>query len=189
MSALAPVRARAAAAGGARSPAHPAARSRAAVRPGLRLVTVPRAAAARLPFAILVSAILGSGLVVLLMLHTLAAQDAFTLHHLQRHAATLADTEQELTVLDQQAQAPSSLAARARSLGMVPAGSLRIVHRRDGRVVAVTVGVAPLPTVVTTTKPAAKSATAASAPPAATSSSKPAKHPRAGAHAKRRPPH
>ena len=185
MSALAPVRVRPATV--PRQKAQP----RTHARPGLRLVAVPRAAAARLPFAILVSAILGGGLVVLLMLHTLAAQDAFTLHHLQRQSATLADTEQQLTVLDQQAQAPSALAARARALGMVPATALRIVHRRDGRIVAVSIGVAappaakPAPTA--TPSPATTPTTAASHGPTPTAS-KPAKQGR-GARTKPRPPH
>src|SRR3954465_2531693 len=106
-------------------------------RPALRLVAAPRAAAARLPFALLVAGILGSGLVALLMLHTLAAQDGFTLHKLQRQSAALSDLEQQLTVANQQAQAPSSLATRARALGMVPTGDLHVLRRRDGRVVAV----------------------------------------------------
>src|SRR3954465_7809562 len=120
-------------------------------RPALRLVAVPRAAAARLPFALLVAAVLGSGLVALLMLHTPPAQDGFTLHKLQRQSAGLADLEQQLTVANQQAQAPSALAARARALGMVPTGDLRIVRRHDGRVVGVATAIvvarpAPHPT-------------------------------------------
>src|SRR3954451_14281805 len=106
-------------------------------RPALRLVAAPRAAAARLPFALLVAGILGSGLVALLMLHPLAAQYGFTLTKLQRQSAGLADLEQQLTVANQQAQAPSSLAARARALGMVSTGDLRVVRRRDGRIVVV----------------------------------------------------
>ena len=130
-------------------------------RPALRLVAAPRAAAARLPFALLVAAILGSGLVALLMLHTLAAQDGFTLHKLQRQSAGLSDLEQQLTVANQQAQAPSTLAGRARTLGMVPTGDLRIVRRHGGRLVAVATAVvvarpAPQPTASTTPTPTPK---------------------------------
>ena len=161
------------------APARPATRSRNAAlpnpapkaprgtkshaRPALRLVAAPRAAAARLPFALLVAGILGSGLVALLMLHTLAAQDGFTLHKLQKQSAGLADLEQQLTVANQQAQAPSSLAARARAIGMVPTGDLRIIRRHDGRVVAVA-------TAMVLARPAAAPTAAASPAPSASAS-------------------
>ena len=174
MSAVAPARPTTRAAAPARTSAPlrghaPGSRSQA--RPALRLVAVPRAAAARLPFALLVAAVLGSGLVALLMLHTLAAQDGFTLHKLQRQSAGLADLEQQLTVANQQAQAPSTLAARARAIGMVPTGDLHVVRRRDGRVVAVATAV-----VVTRPAPAPTATPSTAASPAATAS------PRAGAH-------
>ena len=163
-------------------------------RPALRLVAAPRAAAARLPFALLVAGILGSGLVALLMLHTLAAQDGFTLHKLQRQSAGLADLEQQLTVANQQAQAPSSLAARARALGMVPTGDLRVVRRRDGRVVGVATAMviaqpvpkpAPKPTASAAATPDAKpSPTAKPTPTPGNSAGSPAAH-----HAKPRAPH
>jgi len=187
------------------APARPGARTAARVAPqpspqsqpqsrpstALRLVAVPRAAAARLPFALLVAAILGSGLVALLMLHTFAAQDGFTLHKLQKQSAGLADLEQQLTVANQQAQAPSSLAARARALGMVPTGDLRIVRKRDGRVVAVATAVAvvrpaPKPTATASAAPNAK----ASSAPAAKAATKPATKPTAATKpAKSRAPH
>src|SRR5262249_42200423 len=122
MSAIAPVRAlplppRTAAARPAHAPA-------AASRP--RLVVVPNATAGRVPFVLAVAAVLAVGLVALLLLHTLAAQDAFTVHKLQRQTAALADQEQALTIANEQAQAPSGLAMRASALGLVPAQSLTI---------------------------------------------------------------
>ena len=128
-------------------------------RPTLRVVTAPRgarsaAAPTPLPFALVVAGVLGAGLIALLMLHTLAAQDAFTLHKLQRQTATLADAEQQLTLANQQAQAPSALAARAKALGMVPTGSLHIVRRRDGRIVAIASAV-PAPAPAPSTSPSA----------------------------------
>jgi len=186
MSAVAPARPTSRAAAPARTPAPrghaPGARSQ--PRPALRLVAVPRAAAARLPFALLVAAVLGSGLVALLMLHTLAAQDGFTLHKLQRQSAGLADLEQQLTVANQQAQAPSALAARARALGMVSTGDLRVVRRRDGRVVAVA-------TAVVVARPApAPAATASATAPSPQPSSQPSSQPTGGGrHGKSRAPH
>jgi len=171
----------------------PARGARSHPRPALRLVAAPRAAAARLPFALLVAAILGSGLVALLMLHTLAAQDGFTLHKLQRQSAGLADLEQQLTVANQQAQAPSSLAARARAIGMVPTGDLRIVRRRDGRVVAVATAMV-IPRPASTPTPSASATADAKAQPStqptshSASTPTPARSP-AVRHAKPRAPH
>jgi hypothetical protein len=153
------------------------------------VVAAPRSVPGRLPFALLVTGILGSGLVALLLLHTLAAQDAFTLHHLQHESATLADSEQQLGVAEQQAQAPSAVAARARALGMVPAGALRIVHRRDGRVVAVSIGVArpvPKPAATPTPTPAAS---ASAKPTTTTASPAAANKPRPGGRTTPSPPH
>jgi cell division protein FtsB len=106
-------------------------------RPALRLIPGRAAIAGRAPFAILVGAILGSGLIALLLLHTMAAQDAFRLHDLQRQAAELRDTQQQLEVSAQQLQSPATLAARARRLGMVPTGSISFVRLRSGRLVGV----------------------------------------------------
>lgn len=135
MSALAPARPRPV------RPPRPA-RATPSPRPALRLVAGAPAVAAKVPFAVLIAAVLGGGLLTLLMLHTLAAQDAFTVHDLQHRAAALADTEQQLELADQQASAPSTLAARARALGMVPTGSLKFVHRH-GRVVGVATALTP----------------------------------------------
>jgi hypothetical protein len=142
MSALAP--ARPARAAGTARPADRARPTRATPpsRPALRLVAGAPAVAARVPFTVLIAAILGAGLLSLLMLHTLAAQDAFTVHDLEHRAAALADSEQQLELADQQASAPSLLAARARALGMVPTGSLKFVHR-GGRVVGVATAASP----------------------------------------------
>jgi hypothetical protein len=116
--------------------------------------------AGRAPFVLLVGAILGAGLVALLMLHTLAAQDAFRLHSLQKQSKTLADVEQQLALAEQQAEAPSALAARAKALGMVPTGELRIVRHRDGRIVGVaTAAWTPAPTPVASPASSAKPAT------------------------------
>jgi hypothetical protein len=129
-------------------------------RPALRVVPGRAAIAGRLPFAILVGGILGAGLISLLLLHTMAAQDAFKLHDLQRQAADLRDTQQQLQVATQQMQAPAALATRARRLGMVPTGSISFVRLRSGRVVGVAHAApapAPAPKATATAKPGASS--------------------------------
>lgn len=163
-------------------------------RPPLRVVEPVTTPAGRIAFAILVGGILASGLVVLLMLHTLAAQDAFRLHDLQRRAAALNDAEQQLAVADQQAQAPSTLAARAKALGMVPTSSLRFTKRRNGEIVAVAVGVAPPPpapkpavTPSASAKATAPSSTKTSAKKATKPATKPATRPTR--HTKHTPAH
>lgn len=142
-------------------------------RPSLRLVASRPLAVGRLPFAILVGGILATGLVVLLMLHTLAAQDAFRLHDLQAQQAELTNAEQELALAVQQQAAPGALARRARQLGMVPTGSIAFVKvRKHGKVVGVVepppppAPPAPEPT-ASATKPADGDATGATTDPAA----------------------
>ena len=119
-------------------------------RAGLRLVATRPLTIGRLPFALLVGGILATGLVALLLLHTLAAQDAFRLQAMQRQQAALSDVEQELALAQQQAEAPATLAARARALGMVPTGSIAFVKaRKHGKVVGVVrPAVAPVAPVV-----------------------------------------
>lgn len=143
------------------SAAAPARRIDAAPRsaPVLRVVATTPLTAGRLPFAILVSAVLATGLLALLMLHTLAAQDGFRVHDLQRRAAALADTEQQLAVAVEQAQSPAELAARARKLGMVPAGAVAFIRLRDGRMVGVAHAAMPPP------PPSASPSSSASATP------------------------
>jgi hypothetical protein len=136
-------------------------------RPALRVVPRRAAIAGRLPFALLVGGILGAGLISLLLLHTMAAQDAFRLHDLQRQAADLRDTQQQLEVASQQLQAPGALAARARSLGMVPTGSISFVRLRSGRLVGVAHAepvAAPAPSVSASPRPGASSGPAATDP-------------------------
>ena len=115
-------------------------------RPSLRLVASRPLSAARLPFAIFIGVILAGGLVALLLLHTMAAQDAFRLEALQHESAALDDTEQQLAVANQQQEAPASLGARARALGMVATGSIAYVDlHHHGKVVGVVQAAAPPP--------------------------------------------
>ena len=133
------------------SPAASAARTRPQAeveshRPSLRLVAARPFTAARLPFAIFIGAILATGLVTLLLLHTMAAQDAFRLQALQHESAALDDTEEQLAVANQQQEAPATLGARAKALGMVPTGSIAYVDlHHHGKVVGVVQAAPPPP--------------------------------------------
>ena len=100
----------------------------------LHLVTRRRAQAARGPFLVAVVALLLTGLLALLVLNTVLAQDAFRLHQLQVDGRALADREQALARQVSDLQSPHSLAARATALGMVPGGSPAFLRLSDGKV-------------------------------------------------------
>lgn len=123
-------------------------------RPGrphrpLRLVPPPaprqrRRGRRRAPFIVLIALLCVGGLVSLLLLNTVLAQDAYTLHSLQKETAALADTEQALAQQVAQAENPAVLAERARSLGLVPAPNPVFVRGSDGTILGVpTPAVAP----------------------------------------------
>jgi outer membrane murein-binding lipoprotein Lpp len=124
----------------------------------------PRATVAgRTPFAVLVGGILLAGLMALLLVHTLAAQDAFRVHDLNQRLATLKDTEQQLAISAQRAASPTTLRARADALGMRPSQIDGYRHTKDGRVVSTLTAIpltvsapvpAPTATAPATRKPA-----------------------------------
>jgi hypothetical protein len=100
----------------------------------LRAVPPPRFRAARAPFVIVVVAILGAGLVGLLLLNTALAQGSFRIHDLQNRTAALQDREQQLQTAVDVAGTPAKLAAAAHRLGLVPATDPGFLRLSDGRV-------------------------------------------------------
>jgi hypothetical protein len=164
----------------------------------LRLVTARRSRAARAPFVIAVVVILGAGLLGLLLLNTVLAQDAFRLHALQLQGHVLADQEQSLQREVERLQSPQSLATQATRLGMVPGGPRAFLRLSDGKVLGVAVpGQAPVvlaaaaPAATTATKqPAAAKRPTATTPaagtwvlvPAKPTTGKPATKPATGGH-------
>jgi hypothetical protein len=146
-------------------------------RASLRLVAARPLTAARLPFAIFIGAILATGLVVLLLLHTMAAQDAFRLQALQHESSGLDDTEEQLAVANEQLAAPSVLGAHARALGMVATGSIAYVDlHRHGKIVGVVqAALPPPPPPAPSPSPSASPRPSASASPKA-ATPKPARH-------------
>jgi hypothetical protein len=124
----------------------------------LRLVPQRRSSAAKAPFVVAVVALLAGGLLGLLLLNTLVAQDSFALHDLGKQARALQQQEQDLARQVQALQAPGQLANRATSLGMVPGGPPAFLRLSDGKVLgqptAGVVPVVPAAPTTTTTKPA-----------------------------------
>jgi hypothetical protein len=108
----------------------------AATRPRLTIVPTRRSSAGRLPFYILIGAILVAGLVTVLLLHMMAAQYAFRSAGLQARLNALNDQKQQLSQLVDRDSSPTSLARRAEALGMRPS-TVGSFHRlSDGRTIA-----------------------------------------------------
>ena len=100
----------------------------------LTLVPKRRSSASRAPFAVVLVCLLAGGLLGLLLLNTLVAQQSFRLHDLAKQAAVLQEQEQALTRQVQTLQAPGELASRATRLGMVPGGPPAFLRLSDGKV-------------------------------------------------------
>ncbi len=151
--------------------------------PQLTVVAPRRQRAARVPFALVVLLVIGGGLIGLLLLNTVLAQDAFVLHDLQRRSVILGDRQQQLQETVVREEAPSVLAGRAAALGMVPGGSPLFLRLPDGKILgkprasrglAVAMPApaptpAPTPTVTPSANPSAKPSSNPSAKPGATS--------------------
>ena len=74
-------------------------------------------------FATFLSAIAGVGLLMLLAVNILSAQDAFQLSALKAEAKVVADQRAAINRQIEAASSPEALAAKARSLGMRPSDS------------------------------------------------------------------
>jgi hypothetical protein len=105
--------------------------------------------------------LLVGGLLGLLLLNTLVAQDSFALHDLSAQSRQLQLREQQLASQLEDLQAPEQLAERASKLGMVPGGPPAFLRLPDGRVLGkVTKGkAAPKPAPKAATGPATQTAT------------------------------
>lgn len=147
----------------ARRPARtPAAPARKPTRPNLRVVAPVPSRAARAPFVLFSMGVVGAGLAGLLVLNTVVAQDAFTIHDVAAANAALAEREQRLQQEVASLEAPAAVAERARSIGLVPAGD-PVFLKPDGTVLGNPVPVVappppPPPSPVASASPSAKPA-------------------------------
>jgi hypothetical protein len=101
----------------------------------LTLVPARSVRAPRAPFAALVFAILGAGVVGLLMFNTHMQQGSFYATRLQQQAANLTARQQSLDMQLERLRAPQRLAEAGKSLGMVAPGVPAFVKLADGSVV------------------------------------------------------
>lgn len=94
--------------------------------------------AARASFVMLVIGLLVSGVVTTLWLSTQATADSYKLAQAQQNTGALSEQVQSMQRQVDQANSPEALAARARQLGMVPAGDpAHLVVGPDGSVTVV----------------------------------------------------
>lgn len=122
-------------------------------RPPLRVVQAPPTAGSPLGFALVCAALLGAGLLALLLLNTAVAQDSFGLQRLQDNARVLANQKQALIQNNDLAASPAQLSAKAWALGLVPASGTAFIELPSGKVLGVAnpaPRVSP-PTVITST--------------------------------------
>lgn len=90
----------------------------------------------RKTFVIFLSIIGAIGLLMLLAINTMLAQDAFELHRLQAQATTLSDQREAVMRQIDFASSPEELAARAISQGMVPSQSPRFLSLNSSSVIS-----------------------------------------------------
>ncbi|MCB5182585.1 septum formation initiator family protein, partial [Streptomyces sp. SMC 277] len=101
--------------------------------------------AARTPFVLLVVALLGGGLISLLLLNSALNEGSFQLSRLKKETTALTDEQQALQRDVDAHSAPDALERRARELGLVPGGS-PVFLGTDGKVSgAATAAEAPPP--------------------------------------------
>ncbi len=106
-----------------------------ASRPQLRMVSPLRPErASRGLFALIVTALLVAGMVVILVINTSLAQGAFTISELQSQQSVLSQQEQTLSEAVATAAAPESLEQQARALGMVPSQTPVFISLPGGKV-------------------------------------------------------
>ncbi|WP_445400364.1 septum formation initiator family protein [Streptomyces sp. LE64] len=88
-----------------------------------RLLPAGPSRAARTPFVLLMTLLLGGGLITLLLLNSSLNEGSFRLSELKRETTELTDEEQALQRDVDAHSEPGALRERARKLGMVPGGN------------------------------------------------------------------
>jgi hypothetical protein len=86
---------------------------------------------------LLVLAVVVGGVLGILLVNTKINENAFRLQRLQQQQAALDLREQQLEQQIAEYSSPGNLAAQARKLGLVPAGTPAFIRLPDGRVIGV----------------------------------------------------
>ncbi|MFI6150183.1 hypothetical protein [Streptomyces sp. NPDC051109] len=142
-----------------------------------RLRGGPSGQAARMPFVLLVVALLAGGLISLLLLNSALNQGSFQLSRLKKETTALTDEEQALQRDVDGYSAPDALQRRAHEMGLVPGGSPVFIGP-DGKVTGTAAPAepppSPTPAAAAGSAPAAAPGPPQSAAPAGTPGSAPA---------------
>src|SRR3954451_22613170 len=133
----------------------------------LSLVPARSTRAPRAPFAVLVLAILGAGVVGLLMFNTHMQQASFYATRLQQQADDLTARQQALDIDLEQLRAPQRLAEAGKALGMVAPGVPAFVRLSDGSVVGTPTPASPADAVRLDPLPPGRPVSPAPLPPGA----------------------
>lgn len=111
------------------------ARAHRSSRPHLRMVSPLRPErAGRGMFALVVTAVLGIGMLAILLINTSLAQGAFTISELKSEQSALLQQEEALTEAVAAIAAPESLEQQARAMGMVPSENPVFLDVTTGKV-------------------------------------------------------
>ena len=94
----------------------------------------PRRGGSRTPFVLLILGLLGGGLVCLLVINTTLSAASYQINNLQQGNTQLSQQQQALQQQIAKEEAPATIAAQAKKLGMVPEQRLSFVNARTGRV-------------------------------------------------------
>jgi hypothetical protein len=103
----------------------------------LRVAPPMPVAVAKAPFVAMLLAIVVAGVVGILVLNTMINANQFRLNNLQSQQAGLDQQEQGLKEQLAHQQAPGSLVAAGKCLGLVPAGALAYLKMPNGQLVGV----------------------------------------------------
>jgi hypothetical protein len=94
------------------------------------------AAIARTPFIVFVTALLGGGLICLLVINTILATGSYQITSLQQAQAARAQQVQALKQQVAEESAPSVIAKRARQLGMVEPPLTKFLNLKTGQIIS-----------------------------------------------------
>ena len=138
-------------------------------RPRLAVIEGFAGRRSAIPFALLVLAVLGIGLVALLMLNTAMDEDSVRMQQAQQRQAALTDREQQLSQQLSGLSAPSALASKAAALGLVPNPQPAFINPTTGAVLG-SPSPAPTPSPVSSPTPTMTPSGTASGSPTVTGS-------------------
>ncbi len=103
------------------------------VRPALKVVAPPSVQRAKVPFFFLCLAILMGAMLTALVLNTVMASSAYTMHSTEIELARTLQSNAERAAKVDQLSAPGRVAQKARELGMVPGAGVIYMDLETGQ--------------------------------------------------------